>query len=1169
MSMTTLEFLSYLRSQDIRVWAEGEKLRFRAPENALTPALRAEMSERKADILSFLSQVTDDAVKDVPPIVPLPRDRNYPLSFSQERLWFLDQLDPDSPAYNIHSATRFQGPLNIQAIEQSLTELTRRHESLRTTFAVVDGKPIQVIAEPTPFRLQLHDLSGLEQSDREREAARLATAEAECPFDLSKGPLLRIHLIRLGENDHLWVENIHHIISDDWSMKIFTQELAELYRAFSQDQPSPYSDLPLQYVDFAQWQRDWLQGEVLDAQVAYWKKQLDGTLPVLQLPTDRPRPANQNYRGTHETFVVPAPLYNALKTVGDKEGVTLFMLVLAAFNTLLYRYSGQDDIIVGSPIAGRNQVETENIIGFFLNTLVLRTDLSGNPTFRQLLSRVREVCLGAYAHQEIPFEPLLEQLRVKRDLSRTPLFQTMLVLLNTPVTAPRSTAETMGLDFTPMKIDNGTTKFDLSLTMTETDHGIESVLDYNVDLFDVPTIRRLIGHFLTLLEGIAHNPNQHIADLPLLKEAEQTQLLHEWNETFVEYSADACLHHLIEAQVERTPDAPAVRIEDERLTYRELNERANQLAHHLRALGTGPETRVGICMERSLELIVGVLGILKAGSTYVPLDPVYSRERIRFVLEDAEISILITQQRLVESLREYGVVTICLDTEWDAIGQQNTSNPASETRPDNAALVLYTSGSTGNAKGAILTHNNLVNYTEAANIAYSIGCEDNVLQFGSISFDLSAEEIFPCLSRGATLVLRTDSMLDSAAACFQKCNDWAITILDLPTLYWHELTVRLSTEGCLLPPSVRVLIIGGERALPEQVAMWHRHVGPQVQLFNTYGPTEATIAATRCLLAAPTGGEMELSEVPIGRAISNVQVYVLDERLKPVPVGVPGELHIAGAGLVRGYLNRPELTAEKFIPHPFSSTPGARLYKTGDVARYLPDGNLEYVGRKDRQIKIRGFRIELAEIELALAQHTAIQEAYLTVYEDQPGQKRLVAYVVCDQSETALTGSALRKFLKERLPDYMIPASFIFLDHLPLNSSGKVDQKALPEPDRSRPEMEEGYVAPRTPTEELLAGIWAELLRVERIGIYDDFFDLGGHSLMATQIISRVREAFQVEISLRTFFQGANIFELAQAIETSERVDNVDVDEIAKALAQLESLSEEEVKAMLVEIESS
>lgn len=1169
MSMTTLEFLSYLRSLEIRVWAEGEKLRFRAPENALTPALRAELSERKADILSFLTQLTDEAVADVPPILPVPRDRNYPLSFSQERLWFLDQLDPNSPAYNIHSATRFQGSLNIKALEQSLSELMRRHESLRTTFSVIDGKPIQVIAEPTPFCLPLIDLSGLKEPDREREMQRLATAEAERPFDLSRGPLLRVHLIRLQEDDHLWVENIHHIISDDWSMKIFTQELAELYKAFSQGQPSPYSDLPLQYVDFAQWQREWLQGEVLDAQVEYWKKQLGGTLPILQLPTDRPRPANQNYRGTHERFLIPGPLYNALRGVGDKEGVTLFMLVLAAFNTLLYRYSGQDDIIVGSPIAGRNQVETEKIIGFFLNTLVLRTDLSGNPTFRQLLSRVREVCLGAYAHQEIPFEPLLEQLRVKRDLSRTPLFQTMLVLLNTPVAAPRPTAETMGLTFIPVKIDNGTTKFDLSLTMTETANGIDSVLDYNVDLFDAPTIRRLIGHFLTLLEGIAQNPNQRIADLPLLKEAEQTQLLLEWNETLADYPADACLYHLIEAQVERTPEATAVRIEDERLTYRELNEKANQLAHHLRTLGVGPEIPVGICMERSLELIVGLLGILKAGGTYVPLDPVYSKERISFALDDAGISILLTQQRLVESLPEHSALTICLDTEWDAIAQQSVNNPASGARPENVALVLYTSGSTGKPKGAMLTHGNLVNYTEAANIAYAIGPEDNILQFGSISFDLSAEEIFPCLSRGATLVLRTDSMLDSAAACFQKCNDWGITVLDLPTLYWHELTVRLSTEGLSLPASVRLLIIGGERALPEQVAMWHRHVGPHVQLFNTYGPTEATIAATRCLLPPPTGEETELSEVPIGRAISNVQIYILDERLMPVPVGVPGELHIGGVGLVRGYLNRPELTAEKFIPHPFSSTPGARLYKTGDVARYLPDGNLEYVGRKDRQIKIRGFRIELGEVELALAQHAAIQEAYLTAYEEEPGQKRLVAYVVCDQSDEALTTSALRKFLKERLPDYMIPAAFIFLDQLPLNSNGKVDQKALPLPDRTRPEMEEGYVAPRTPTEEVLAGIWAELLRVERVGVYDDFFDLGGHSLMATQIISRVREAFQVEISLRTFFQGANICELAQAIETSERVDYADVDEIAQALAQLESLSEEEVKAMLIEIESS
>jgi amino acid adenylation domain-containing protein len=1169
MSTTTLEFLSYLRGLDIKVWAEGEKLRFRAPESALTAELRAELSSRKAELIEFLTQLTDEAGADVPPIRPREREGNLPLSFSQERLWFLDRLDPGSPAYNIHSATRFQGPLDAEALERSLTEMVRRHESLRTTFMAVDGKPVQVIAPPAPFRLPVIDLSALSAPDRVREMERIATEEAQTPFDLSTGPLLRVRLIRLEANDHLWVENIHHIISDDWSMKVFTREVAELYRAFSQGETPALAPPQIQYADFAQWQREWLQGDVLKAQVDYWKKQLGGTLPTLQLPTDRPRPANQTYRGTHECFVIPTPLYAALKGVSDREGVTLFMSMLAAFNTLLYRYSRQDDIIVGSPIAGRNQIETENVVGFFLNTLVLRIDLSGNPTFRELLGRVREVCLGAYAHQDIPFEPLLEQLRLKRDLSRTPLFQTMLVLLNTPVSAPKPTADTMGLTFSPVKVDNGTTKFDISLTMTETEHGIESVLDYNVDLFDAATVRRMIDHFLKLLESIARDPNQRIADLPLLQEAERARMLREWNDTHVEFTADACLHELVEVQVERTPDAPAVTFEEEGLSYRELNRRANQLAHHLRRMGVGPESRVGVCMERSLELIVGILGVLKAGAAYVPLDPIYPKDRIAFILEDAQVAVLLTQERLLGGLPAHEARDIYLDTQWESVALESEVNIASDVRPENAAIVIYTSGSTGKPKGTVLPHKGLVNYTEAANEVYAITAADHVLQFGSISFDLSAEEIFPSLTTGATLVLRTDSMLDSAATCLQKCEDWSISILDLPTLYWHELVARLHASGLSLPDCVRLVIIGGERALPEQLSLWHKLVGERVQLFNTYGPTEATIAATRCELPPPPEGEAEPSEVSIGRPINNVQVYLLDERLAPVPVGVPGELHIGGVGLARGYLNRPALTAEKFIPNPFSTEAGMRLYKTGDLARYLPDGSIEYVGRKDRQVKLRGFRIELSEIELALTQHPLVQEAYVIAHEDEPGQKRLVAYVVCGEAEEPLTTSALRRFLRERLPDYMIPANYIFLEQLPLNSNGKVDQRALPLPDRTRPDMEEGYVAPRTPTEEILAAIWSELLLVERIGVFDDFFELGGHSLMASQIIARVREAFQVEITLRVFFQAPNVSELSREIDLSERVDQTEADEIARTLAELEGLSEEEVRTLLVEMESS
>jgi aspartate racemase len=1167
--MTTLEFLSYLRGLDIRVWVEGDKLRFRAPESALTPSLRAELGKRKADIIEFLSQTTDDVISEAPPMVPLPRDREFPLSFSQERLWFLDQLDPGSAAYNIHSATRFQGPLAVEVLERCLNEMVLRHESLRTTFKSVDGRAVQVIAPYEPFPLTVLDLSGLDETARLAELERLATAEAQQPFDLSRGPLLRVRLIRLAPQDHVWIENIHHIVSDDWSMKVFTNELAELYKSYVQGKPSPLAELPIQYADFAHWQREWLQGEVLDSQVAYWKKQLGGNLPVLQMPTDHPRPSNQTFRGTQAKFLLPTSFYAALKTLCDREGVTLFMLMLAAFQTLLHRYTNQEDIIVGSPIAGRSQIETEKIIGFFLNTLVLRTDLSGRPTFRELLARVREVCLGAYAHQEIPFEPLLEQLRIKRDLSRTPLFQTMLVLLNTPVSTPTSTADMMGLTFSPVKIDNGTTKFDLSLSLTETGEGIDGVLDFNLDLFDPPTIGRLLGHFKSILETVVRDPAVRLHELPLLSAAEEEKLLVEWNDTETPYSEGACLHQLVEAQVERTPEAVAVVCENEQLTYRELDTKANQLAHHLRGLGVGAEVRVGICMERSLELIVAMLGVLKAGAAYLPLDPLYSKERLGFALADAQVPVLLTQERLVEILPQHDALAICLDTGWEEIGSRSESRPDSEAAPDSVAIVLYTSGSTGTPKGALLPHRALVNYVEAANENYQLTPADRVLQFGSISFDLSAEEIYPTLSTGATLVLRDNPLIDAASTFLQKCEGWGVTVLDLPTLYWHELTTRIHDEDLSLYPALRIVIIGGEKALPEQVALWHRRAGAGVRLINTYGPTEATIAATRCDLETPPEDNGALREVPIGRPINNVQVYILDAQLRPTPVGVPGELHIGGVGLVRGYHNRPALTAERFIPNPFAREGGgARLYRTGDQARYLPDGQIEYVGRIDRQVKIRGFRVELGEIEFALAQHADVHEAVVVVLEDDPEQKRLAAYVVCSQGREPSVGE-LRRFLRERLPDYMVPSHFVFLDQFPLNTNGKVDRDALPEPDRTRFDGGEGFVAPRTETEKILAGIWADLLRVEQVGVFDDFFELGGHSLLAMRITSRVREAFGVEVPLRAFFLTPNVEGLAEAVEAARREGRHEDNEIKQTLDVLENLSEEEVRAMLLELQNS
>ncbi|MFQ5794192.1 MAG: amino acid adenylation domain-containing protein, partial [Candidatus Bipolaricaulia bacterium] len=1014
--------------------------------------------------------------------------------------------------YNLSFAARLNAPLDVAALEQSLNEIVNRHEVLRTTFATVDGQPVQVIALDLILSLPVVDLRELPETEQETELRQLAIEEAQRPFDLARGPLLRLILLQLGEEEYVVLFTMHHIVSDAWSMGIFIREIAVLYQAFSTGRPSPLPELPIQYADFAVWQRERFQDEMLETQLAYWKQQLGDRLPVLELPIDRPRPAIQSHRGAHHPLALPKSLTDSLNALSRQEEVTVFMTLLAAFKALLHRYTGQDDIVVGSPIAGHNRAEIEELIGFFINTLVLRTDLSGDPTFRELLGRVREVALGAYTHQDLPFERLVDELQPERDLSLNPLFQVMFQLLN----APMSTLELPDLSLNPLEIDNEIARFDLALFMIDA-NGLKGWMEYNTDLFDADTIAQMARHFQTLLEGIVADPDQRLSELPLLSAAECHQLLVEWNDTQADYPKDVCIHQLFEAQVERTPDAVAVVYEDQQLTYRELNRRANQLAHHVRTLGVRPEVSVGMFMERSLELVVGLLGILKAGGVYVPFDPTYPKARLTLMLEDTQASVLLTQERLVKRLPECSAKIVCLDTDWGVIAQESVENPINEVTTDHLAYVIYTSGSTGTPKGVMVEHRGLRNLAEVQAQTLDVAEGSRVLQLVTFSFDASLWDVFMALLTGGTLYVATPESRLPGPALIQLLRDQAITTVTLPP----SVLAALPAEEL---PALRTITVTGEACPADIVARW----APGRRFFNGYGPTEATIGAT--IGACTADGR----KPTIGRPFANVNIYLLDAHLQPVPIGVPGELYIAGVSLARGYLNDPGLTAEKFIPNPFSDEPGTRLYKTGDLARYRPDGQIEFLGRTDHQVKIRGFRIELEEIEAVLDQHPAVREAVVLTREDAPGGKRLVAYVVSNQEQAPMPGE-LRSFLKEKLPDYMVPSAFVMLDALPLTPNGKVDRRALPKPVRISPEVEKSFVAPRTPTEEKLAEIWAQVLGVEQVSIHDNFFELGGHSLLIPQLILRVREAFQMELPLRYLFEAPTVAELAQALDVIQQ----------------------------------
>ena len=1115
------------------------QLLFQLPTIAEIAAL---LAGRQGELSEEDKAIRDAAASSVPEL----HEGSMPLSYSQQRLWFLDQLYPDSSTYNLFSAYWLKGELNVAALEKSFNAILRRHEILRTVFKAEHGNAAQSVLPFLTINIPILDLRAhVSDQDRWGEARRILTEEAQRPFDLTSGPLLRITLLQLAEHEYVLLRAMHHIVFDGWSEGVLLRELAELYAALTSDKPSRLLDLPTQYADYAKWQRRWFDGARVESQLSYWKNQL-ANIAALQLPTDRPRQDNQTSRGARRYFALSDELSSELKNISRQHEATLFMTLLAAFQTLLHRYSGQTDIATGSAVAGRSREEFEQLIGLFVNMLVLRLDLSGNPTFAETISRARKVCLEAFSHQELPFEKLVEELHPDRALGHNPLFRATFAFQNTPRFSPQLSS----IRVDELEVETGIARFDLHVFMEEVDGHLKGYCDYDANLFSADTIERMLGHLKTLLQGIVVDPEQPISELPLLTEPEKHQILTEWNNIATEYPKDHLIHELFEAQVEKSSDSVAVVFENQQLTYRELNNRANGLAHCLRKLGVGPEILVGICVERSLEMIVGILAILKAGGAYLPLDPRYPEERLAFMLEDSRAPVLITQSSLIERLPTRNATVFCLDRDWGEISTEHQHNPLPLTTPDNLAYVIYTSGSTGRPKAVQVPHYAVINVLTHVREAIGLTEQDTVPLVANMCFDISVMELFLPLLAGARLVVVSPQAAVDGERLKKMLSDCQVTMMHATPARWR-LLLEAGWSG-----ATNLAILSGGEALQRELAA--RLVTKASSLCNLYGPTETTIYSSAAAYRPELNGAM----VSIGRPIANTQIYILDDRLQPLPIGVAGQLYIGGDGLTRGYLNRADLTGESFLPNSFSKEPGARLYKTGDLARYLPDGNIEFLGRIDHQVKVRGFRIELGEIEAVLGEHSKVFQSVVLAREEAFGDKRLVAYVVA-RDRAAATANELRAYLKEKLPEYMVPSAFVFLDSLPFTPNGKLDRNALPAPDQNSSETAEAYVAPHTPVEEMIADIWAEVLKLEKIGIYDNFFDLGGHSLLATQVMSRLRAGLPMDLSLRVLFEAPTVAELASRVEQSIS-EAGELEEFARNMAEVEALPEEEIERQLV-----
>ncbi|MCI0493534.1 amino acid adenylation domain-containing protein [candidate division KSB1 bacterium] len=1069
----------------------------------------------------------------------------YPLSYGQRAMWFQHQMAPES-IYNLLYAVRIRSEVDVPLLKQAFQTLIDRHPTLRTTFHAVKGEPVQKVHEEIDVDFQLEDASAWSEEDLQKRLEK----ETRMQFNLETGPLFRVRMFSKSNDEHILLETIHHIVADLWSQAIIANEIGILYSALISHEKPELPPIEIQYSDFVRWHSEMLEGAEGEKLWGYWKEKLSGELPVLNLPTDRPRPAVQTFRGVSKTIEFKPELIQKLKKVSEQHGATMYMTLLAAFNVMLHRYSGQDDLIVGTPTTGRSRNELTPLVGYFVNPLPIRSDLSGNPEFTEFLSQVRKTVVEAIDHQSYPLGLIVEKLHPRRDTSRTPLFQVMFVFQRAHLLyeeglssfAISSEGEQMNLGGLPLeafKLEETLSPFDFTLMMAETKNSLAASLTYNTDLFDSNTIDRMLWHFQTLLESIANNPERKIAELNLLPKVELEKLLDDFAGNHVSDDPEKCFHELFEEKARQMPDALAVVFEDKQLTYRELNQHANKLAHYLKKFGVKPDIKVAIFVERSSEMIVEILGVLKAGGAYLPLDPAYPAERLSLMLDDSNASVLIKQSNLELSLPSKNINLIDIDAEWEKIARESDENPISGTAPDNLAYMIYTSGSTGKPKGTLLQHRGLCNFATAHVKALGVNENMRMLQFASFSFDASVSEIFTTLMAGGTLYLARRE-----------------TILSTPGLV--ALIQKHQINAAILPPSMLTILPGeklsglkriisaGESCPWEVAANWAK----DRNFYNGYGPTEATVGPT---IYRVDPGKNDVRNIPIGRPLDNIRSYILDRYLNPVPVNVPGELHIGGICLARGYHNRPGLTAVKFVPDPFSKVTGARMYKTGDLARFLPDGNIEFLGRIDHQVKIRGFRIEVEEIESHLTKHPAVENVIVMARPDNFGENKLIAYITKDHKSVPDNGE-IREFLKAKLPDYMIPSFFIFLESFPLTQSGKIDRKALPQPDDLKLATDATYVKPRTEIEQIIATIWQEVLRLEKVGVYDNFFDLGGHSLAMAKVHNQLCEQLKQDISIVDLFKYPTIYSLSQYFAAEKEKQPIFIEKQQRALQQRKAI---------------
>lgn len=1115
--MSTIDFLSRLKELNIKLWLEDNKLRYQAPKGVMSRELLLEISNRKSDIIAFLKEISadDKNKKELIPCVERDCENGLPLSFTQQTMWFFDRFSKGNPVFNICNAMVMDGILHKDKFLKALNELAARHESLRTTFKNVEGKPVQVIHPASPVEFPEIDLSDIPKDKLKNSLKKVLKAEARREFDLEKGPLFRFSLFKLEENKYVFCMTMHHIIADAWSNAIFVKEFLKLYEAYVKGENISLPELKIQYADYASWERKKFDREMPENLLNYWTKQLENPT-TLQLPLDCPRPKSKDYEGGYQPLFVPSDIAGKLKGICKDEGASMFMIILSAFQTLLYRYSGQNDIFTGTVVANRNREETQNIVGPFMNTLVLRTSFENDPTFIEVLRRVKKMTLDAYTYQQLPFDKLLEEIKPKRDVSMTPLFQVMFIMQNTQ----KVMLELPGMKAEQINVQSDMSPFDLRLQLTENEGGLKGGFEYSSALFKPSVIARMSRHLLNILEYVTAMPDRKVSEIPILTDDERSQILNDFNNTQAAYSKEKVISEFFEEQAEKTPGAVAAIFENRSLTYDELNKKSNQLARLLREKGVKQGSFTGIMLERSLEMIIGILAIEKAGGAYLPIDPNYPKERINYILKDSGAALLLTQKKFVSVPTEEKIEKIFIDD--GSLYKGDNSNLRDKASPNSVAYVIYTSGSTGKPKGVMIEHHSLINRLEWMQKKYPINSDDTILQKTAFTFDVSVWEMFRWGMCGAKVCFLEPGAEKDPGKIVDAIEKNNITVIHfVPSMLTVFLEYIKDTGKARKISCLRQVFASGEALTPTQVELFNSLLSINgTKLANLYGPTEAAIDVSYFDCEAGNC----LNNVPIGKPIDNIRLYITDNKMQLQPIGVPGELCIAGVGLARGYLNKPELTAEKFVDNPF--TPGEKLYRTGDLAKWREDGNIEYLGRLDFQVKIRGLRIELGEIEHAALLHPGVKECIVNAWEKQAGDLHLAAYVVCEKNSN-IDSAELQSFLGRTLPEYMVPKIFVFLDSLPLSSNGKVDRKALPTPVL---EKKEGYVAPRNDIENIIAEIWKEELGLDTIGVNDNFFEVGGHSLLLARVHSRLNKRFNKDFPLIDLFTYSTISSLAKYI---------------------------------------